>query len=217
MSTEVEPGRCRALLLSADHRLRPRKRGVALEKAITEAVIAELGERGYASMSFESVATRAGTGKSALYRRWSDKASMVSAAIAAALPDAETLPLVGDLRGDLIVYLETIAAGMHGPMGLGMRLLSFDIFRHAEFADMWHAQVVAPWQAVLECIITSAIERGEARAGAMAPNCVLAGPSVLCHRFMITGVAMDRADIESLVDDALLPMLCARVGGRVSP
>lgn len=213
MSTEVDSGQCRALLSDTDHRHRPRKRGVALEKAITEAVIAELGERGYTSMSFESVATRAGTGKSALYRRWADKASMTSCAIAAALPDAETLPLVGDLREDLIVYLETIAACMHGPLGLGMRLLSFEVFRHVEFAGMWQAQVVVPWQDLLERIIADAIERGQARVGATAPDCVMAGPSMLCHRFMVTGVSMDRAGIEALVDDALMPMLGARAAG----
>ncbi|MGW1997452.1 TetR/AcrR family transcriptional regulator [Embleya sp. NPDC001921] len=210
MSTGVRAGQVETALLVTDYRQRPRKRGVTLERAITEAVVAELGERGYGALTFEGVATRAGTGKSALYRRWPDKMSMVADALSAALPNPESLSLPGELRADLIVYLETVAQGMLGPLGLGMRLLCGEISRHREFAEMWEHRVIGPWQSLLAEVLADAIARGEARPGALAPECVLAGPSVLCQRFTITGVPMSRAEIESLVDNALMPMLTAR-------
>lgn len=209
MSTGVRAGQVETALLVTDYRQRPRKRGVTLERAITEAVVAELGERGYGALTFEGVATRAGTGKSALYRRWPDKMSMVADALTAALPKPESLSLPGELRADLIVYLETVAQCMLGPLGLGMRLLCGEVSRHHEFAEMWEHRVIAPWQSLLAEMLADAIARGEARPGALAPECVLAGPSVLCQRFTITGVPMSRAEIESLVDNALMPMLAA--------
>ncbi|GAA3156686.1 helix-turn-helix domain-containing protein [Nonomuraea salmonea] len=45
-------------------------------EAITEAVLDELAENGYARLSMEAVAKRAGVGKSALYRRWASKQEM---------------------------------------------------------------------------------------------------------------------------------------------
>ncbi|MFI6986390.1 TetR/AcrR family transcriptional regulator [Embleya sp. NPDC050154] len=210
MSTGVRAGQVETALLVTDYRQRPRKRGVTLERAITEAVIAELDDRGYGALTFEGVATRAGTGKSALYRRWPDKMSMVADALSAALPKPESLSLPGELRADLIVYLETVAHGMLGPLGLGMRVLSGEISRHHEFAEMWEHRVIGPWQSLLAEVLADAVARGEARPGALAPECVLAGPSVLCQRFTITGVPMSRAEIESLVDNALMPMLVVR-------
>ncbi|MGC0423203.1 TetR/AcrR family transcriptional regulator [Embleya sp. AB8] len=210
MSTGVRAGHVETALLVTDYRQRPRKRGITLERAITEAVIAELGERGYGALTFEGVATRAGTGKSALYRRWPDKLSMTADALRAALPDPESLSLPGELRADLIVYLNSIAQGMAGSLGLGMRVLCGEISRHHEFAEMWEHRVIGPWQTRLTELIADAIARGEARPGALAPECVLAGPSVLCQRFTMTAVPMTGPEVESLVDNALLPMMAAR-------
>ncbi|MFI1576962.1 TetR/AcrR family transcriptional regulator [Embleya sp. NPDC020630] len=210
MSTGVRAGHVETALLVTDYRQRPRKRGVTLERAITEAVVAELGERGYAGVTFEGVATRAGTGKSALYRRWPDKVGMVADALSATLPDPESLSFPGTLRGDLIVYLEAIARGMLGPLGLGTRMLCGELSRHHEFAEMWEQRVVGPWTALLTDVIADAIARGEARQGALAQECVLAGPTFLCQRFTVSGVPMTGAEIESLVDNALIPMLAFR-------
>jgi AcrR family transcriptional regulator len=44
-----------------------------ITKAITGAVFDELADQGYARLSMEAVAKRAGVGKSALYRRWPSK------------------------------------------------------------------------------------------------------------------------------------------------
>jgi AcrR family transcriptional regulator len=73
--------------------------------AITEAVLDELAEHGYARLSMEAVAKRAGVGKSALYRRWRSKQDMALAVVAefsvaqAAAPDTGSLP--GDIRESL--------------------------------------------------------------------------------------------------------------------
>lgn len=49
----------------------------ATTAAIADAALAELVEHGYARLSMDRVARRAGVGKSALYRRWPSKEDMV--------------------------------------------------------------------------------------------------------------------------------------------
>src|SRR5947209_1689551 len=56
---------------------RQRKRGAELEQAIRDATIAELACCGYGSLTIESVAARAQTGKASIYRRWPTKQELV--------------------------------------------------------------------------------------------------------------------------------------------
>lgn len=83
-----------------------RRRGEILEEAILLATWEELLETGYTDMTMESVATRAGTNKSVLYRRWADKSELVIAAIHKNLPKVTNeVPNTGNLRDDVYAYL----------------------------------------------------------------------------------------------------------------
>ena len=59
---------------------RPRAPGV--DDAILGAALRLLAERGYAGLSLDGVAAAAGVGKPTLYRRWSSKADLATAALA---------------------------------------------------------------------------------------------------------------------------------------
>lgn len=83
-----------------------RRRGEILEEAILLAAWGELSETGYTNMTMESVATRAGTNKAVLYRRWDNKSELVMAALRKYLPKiTNEIPNTGDLRGDVYAYL----------------------------------------------------------------------------------------------------------------
>ena len=61
---------------------RPRKPAVdpRIERSrelILQAALDELGEAGYGAFTIESVAARAGVGKSTIYRHWSDKLDLI--------------------------------------------------------------------------------------------------------------------------------------------
>ena len=71
-----------------------------IDRAITEATLTLLRERGFARMSMEAVASVAGVGKPAIYRRFRDKAELVATVIDGQLPQLE-LPDVGDTRAEL--------------------------------------------------------------------------------------------------------------------
>ena len=101
-----------------------RRRGAELEQAILSAVVDELAEGGYASLTMDRVATRAGTSKNVIYRRWPSRAALCVAAYRSLLPtDPEDTPDTGDLRSDALALLNRANERMSSPVGKVLREL----------------------------------------------------------------------------------------------
>ena len=78
-----------------------RPRDPRIDSAVLDATVELLAETGYASLSVDAIARRAGTSKPAIYRRWPSKAHLVHEAVlpisaATELPDTGTV--LGDVR-----------------------------------------------------------------------------------------------------------------------
>src|ERR1700722_20923204 len=58
-----------------------RRRGATLEHALLDAAWEELQESGYAKLTMERVAERAGTSRAVIYRRWRNRSELVIAAL----------------------------------------------------------------------------------------------------------------------------------------
>jgi AcrR family transcriptional regulator len=81
-----------------------RPRDPRIDAAILRATADLLVEIGYSNLTMAAVAERAGTTKTALYRRWSSKAELVHEAAFPATPSAiETPP--GDIKADIRAML----------------------------------------------------------------------------------------------------------------
>ena len=77
-------------------------------RVILEAVLEELGEVGYGAFTIESVAARAGVGKSTIYRHWPGKLALIEDAFRTLKAQA-LLPESGTLRERVIAFLEQVA------------------------------------------------------------------------------------------------------------
>ena len=75
-------------------------------KAVLAATAALLREVGYARLTVESIAQRAGVAKPTIYRWWPNKAAIVHETIWA--PARETVPDTGDLAVDLRAYVASV-------------------------------------------------------------------------------------------------------------
>ncbi|GAA2840709.1 TetR/AcrR family transcriptional regulator [Crossiella cryophila] len=88
-----------------------RRRGAALEQALLDAAWAELTANGYARFTMDGVVQRAATSPPVLYRRWSDRESLIRATITHVLARSRlALPDTGSLRGDVLALLREINA-----------------------------------------------------------------------------------------------------------
>ena len=185
-----------------------RRHGRVLERAIYDAVLAEMAEHGFDLLSFEGVARRAGTGKAALYRRWPAKLDLVIETLQQTLPGPDSVPATGDLRSDLLDCLRQVAQAMAGPVGAALRRSLSYGHQHPELADAVRQRVIEPRQRALWMILAAGAERGEVRPEALAPECVAAGPALVLQQFLINrSDTIPDETIARIVDNAVLPMI----------
>lgn len=81
-------------------------------QVILEATLQLLGEVGYGALAVEAIATRAGVGKSTIYRHWCGKLDLVEDALAT-LKTTVLIPDAGTFRERLSTYLTEIAAALN--------------------------------------------------------------------------------------------------------
>ena len=81
-----------------------------------------LTERGYAHLTMEGIATRAGVGKQTIYRWWSSKSDVVAECLLEGmlLPERLTVPNTGDIRRDLATWMGAIADILDGDPAEGI-------------------------------------------------------------------------------------------------
>lgn len=181
-----------------------RRRGDELIGAIRAATLAELVEHGWAGLTVEGVADRAGVGKASIYRRWPGKLELALDAIDQVLPDLVESPDTGSIRGDLIAMLRTFSTAMNGPCGALMR--SAGDPDADELRQAVEERLVAPRRNRMLEVMRRAIARGEIRGDAARPRIAEVGPMLLHAELMRHGRVGDRT-IVGLVDEVLLPML----------
>ena len=204
----------RSATVTPDHRSATRRRGAALEEAIVAAAVQELAEVGFARMTVESVARRAGAGKVSVYRRWPSKAELAVAAAYRLMGEQAHGPWTGTLRGDLIAWLRTAADGLAGPAGEAFRGVVSE-----SLADPAGAVTVASLSRGngvrrLGELLREAARRGEDVVVDPPVRQLQAPQALLQLHFLTHGAPIDDAVIEGIVDDVALPLwVRGRVGG----
>lgn len=130
--------------------------------AITEAVLDELAEQGYARLSMEAVAKRAGVGKSALYRRWSSKQEMALAVVAEFSVDQAEFADTGTLRGDIRETLGALVDWLSHPrFSRILPDLVAEMARRPELSDLVAGMIGQPRRERGAVMFQRAIQRGE--------------------------------------------------------
>jgi AcrR family transcriptional regulator len=188
---------------------RPGRLDRSLDAAILDAALAGVAEHGYDRLSMDDVASRAGVGKAAIYRRWPSKAAVVADAIAhwrRRMGPVEP-PDTGSLRGDIEAVvavvpdfndteLDTIqvivgvaTAAMHNPV------------LAAALDDL----VLAPPRHVVRAVLDHAVARGEIPSGrdlSLIPDVAL-GLNLLR---VVTRRPIDRVYVRRVLEDVILPL-----------
>lgn len=190
-----------------------RPRDERSHQAILDATMALLSEIGYARLTIEGVASRAGTGKGTIYRRWSSKGALVVEAISGPFCPIATgrwtvhlgpLPDHGSLRADLVAFAERVTWAMTVPPAREVLPgLAMDCGRDPGLAAAFRHFVAGPKRVRMTEVLERAAARGEARAGVDVDLLCdsLVGP--VLYRAYLSGQPVDRPFLERLVDQVL--------------
>ncbi|MEV0156361.1 TetR/AcrR family transcriptional regulator [Micromonospora sp. NPDC050686] len=190
-----------------------RRRGAVLVDAILRAAADELVESGYAGLTMEAVARRAGTNKNAVYRRWPGKAALGIAAYRRLAAAATDVPDTGSLREDVLELLRRVNRQFSSPLGAVQRDLLAAAATEADLlAGLREASADAGsllWLGVLERAVT----RGEAPASALHPRVATVAVVLLRNEYVVRGAQTAPDDVlVEIVDEIYLPLIRGRAG-----
>jgi AcrR family transcriptional regulator len=186
---------------------RPRVEGDR-ELEILEATLEVLADVGYDRLTMDAVATRAKASKATLYRRWTNKVSLVIDALLAQ-KSGPVMPDTGSLREDLLEAFCGVGGLMDAQAVATLSSVLTAIQRDEEFAREFRSRVIGPKIAVSCGIYERAVERGEVRADL---DVSLFGPAlagILLHRAYLLGEAPTRERIARVIDQIIIPAATA--------
>ncbi|MEU2158960.1 TetR/AcrR family transcriptional regulator [Streptomyces sp. NPDC019396] len=131
-------------------------------EAIRSAVFEELATVGFARMSIEGIARRAGVGKTAVYRRWKSKLSLVLDLVSAFAAQGLPAPATGSLYGDVRALLEVASHALRHPVASQVIPdLLVESARNPEIAQAVRAALFDSQQGVAALVVRDAVARGE--------------------------------------------------------
>jgi AcrR family transcriptional regulator len=192
---------------SAERVVRTRRGSGEVQKAISDAVFAELAEVGFGRLTFESVAERAGTGKSPLYRRWPDTTSLVIDTLAKLGSDPAAYVRTGSLRDDLIGLTRHMTRTQKGVEGDAFRGLLGEAYRYPELLARFTSQFLEPRFRSLTELLRDAAGRGEVAPGRLTPVVLEVLHALIIKRTLLNARDLTTKDIAEMVDQVLLPLV----------
>ena len=172
--------------------------------AIRAAVFEELAAVGFARMSIEGIARRAGVGKTAVYRRWKSKLSLVLDLVSAFAEQGLPVPHTGSLYGDIRALLAVASLALRHPIASQVIPdLLVESVRHPEIADAIKAALLDGQQGVAAVVVREAVERGELPAGADPDRALdlIVGP--LYWRLVVVKGALPKGYLDDLAKSAV--------------
>jgi AcrR family transcriptional regulator len=139
-----------------------RPRSARSHQAILDATLELLAESGFQGASVESIAARAGVGKTTIYRRWRSKEQLIADALAQLRPQCQ-MPDTGDLRRDVHAFVECTVTVDDA---MARQILAFVIGsgqRNPDFLDVYWSNCMASRRSAIAERLTRAKARGELR------------------------------------------------------
>lgn len=188
-----------------------RRRGAALEDAILRAAADELTESGYAGMTMDRVARRAGTNKNAIYRRWPHRAALGVAAYRRMAAAQEPVPDTGTLRGDVLALLRGANRMWSSPLGAILRGLLTGAAEDPDLLAQVRENSADAGSPLWLTVLRRAVDRGEADPAALRPRVATVAIVLLRNEFVTRGVPFvpDEVLVE-ITDEVYLPLVARR-------
>lgn len=183
-----------------------RRRGSALEDALLDAAWDELREVGYARLTMEGIAQRAGTSRPVLARRWPTRLQLVVAALRHHPMFSGEIPDTGNLRDDTLAVLRRVSARFADLSPETIYGLLGDYFADPALVPDLQASVLHTGNEFMATILKRAAERGEARDD-IPPRIATLPIDLLRHELFRSLSLADEHAITEIVDQVFLPLV----------
>lgn len=177
------------------------------DPAILDAALALLAEHGYDATNMNDIATRAGVGKAAIYRRWSSKAALMTDALVYWRPDllSDDAPDTGSLAGDLDAVVNRAKRNDNSLLTNDLVLrVALESAHDTELATALDDLILFKGRRVLSVVLARAAERGEiaaTRDWSLVAD-VLTAMGLLR---VISGQSVDAKFVRQVIDTLILP------------
>lgn len=182
---------------------RPRVEGDR-EREILEATLEVLADVGYDRLTMDAVASRAKASKATLYRRWTNKVSLVIEALAHA-KGIQQVPDTGTLQGDLEAAFCGIGGLVDASSVAAFGAVVTALTRDPEFAEAFRRDVLGPKLEVSRLIWERAATRGELRDGLDLDLFEPALAGIVLHRVFVIGEMPDPDLITRVIEQIIVP------------
>lgn len=192
---------------------RPGGRTARTRTAVLEATIDQLTETGYAGLSVDAVARRAGVHKATLYRRWGTVDGLLLDALTLFADRAAPMPDTGTLDGDLRDIARSALAMLTDRAGQALVRAIVSAGHDGQIAEVLRA-FWARHNIMIARVVERGADRGELPAGTDAADVARAIGAPLYMRLLITAEPLDTAAADQ---SAAVVAAAARAGVFAGP
>jgi AcrR family transcriptional regulator len=196
----------------------PERRSDRARIAVLHAADDLLVERGYAAVTIEGIAARAGVAKQTIYRWWPSKFDVLMDTFLQDAEGALRIPDTGTTAGDLRRHLRQLAGFLTGSAAGKVMLALIGQAQHDEaMAVLFRRRFLDERRALDKAILERGVARGEIRADTDLDLAIdlIYGP--VYHRVLLTGLPVDRAFTDGLVDRVLVSIAEPAAGSGPRP
>ena len=181
----------------------PAGRGPKVRAAVLAATLAELTGTGYAALTVDNVARRAGVHKTTIYRRWKDRESLVADAVTDLAATQVPFPDTGDIDADLRRLARSFVAFLNSPTGQAVAAATLsDACRIPEITEAKHRFFEDRFQRA-QPVVSGAVARGELPADTDPAELVRTLVAPIYLRLLVTAEPIDTTTADNAAKVAL--------------
>ncbi|MBD0307753.1 MAG: TetR/AcrR family transcriptional regulator [Microcoleus sp. T1-bin1] len=141
-----------------------RPRSAQSHQAILQAALELLAEVGFAAMSMDAIAARAGVGKTTIYRRYASKEELVADAIES-IREEIVIPDTGNLQSDIDTLIQNAAQITLHPIGRQtVAMIISSASSNPQFAQIYWTKYLQPRRKAFAVVLERAKARKEIQA-----------------------------------------------------
>jgi AcrR family transcriptional regulator len=149
---------------SDDTPRRGRPRSEKVHQAILTAALEEVFAVGFRALGTDSIAARAGVGKTAIYRRWPNKAAVVMDAFLAHVGPSTNFPRTTRAIDSIHMQLKAQAKVFRGRYGALVKALLGEAQFDPELAEAFRKRWTLPRRQLAKQMFEQAIQQGDLRS-----------------------------------------------------